>query len=82
MQHTPGGGGLVTANRIYQATERDGTVIAKLERATPQLAVQGNPQVQFDPLKLTWLALDSTVADDGPLKAKVLEYEPTYAAPH
>jgi tripartite-type tricarboxylate transporter receptor subunit TctC len=65
VQNTPGGGGLVTANRIYQATERDGTVLAKLERATPQLAVQGNPQVQFDPLKLTWLGSMSSYADDA-----------------
>jgi tripartite-type tricarboxylate transporter receptor subunit TctC len=65
VQQTPGGGGLVTANRIYQATERDGTVLAKLERATPQLAVQGNPQVQFDPLKLTWLGSMSSYADDA-----------------
>jgi tripartite-type tricarboxylate transporter receptor subunit TctC len=65
VQQTPGGGGLVTANRIYQASERDGTVIAKLERATPQLAVQGNPQVQFDPLKLNWLGSMSSYADDA-----------------
>jgi tripartite-type tricarboxylate transporter receptor subunit TctC len=65
VQHTPGGGGLVTANRIYQASERDGTVLAKLERATPQLAVQGNPQVQFDPMKLTWLGSMSSYADDA-----------------
>src|SRR5437762_3251439 len=37
VQQTPGGGGLVTANRIYQTSDRDGTVLAKLERATPQL---------------------------------------------
>jgi tripartite-type tricarboxylate transporter receptor subunit TctC len=65
VQQTPGGGGLVTANRIYQAAERDGSVIAKLERATPQLAIQGNPQVQFDPLKLTWLGSMSSYADDA-----------------
>ena len=33
-------------------------------------------------LKLTWVALDRTQADDEPLKAEVLKYEPTYAAPH
>lgn len=33
-------------------------------------------------LKLTWVALDRTIADDEPLKAEVLKYEPTYAAPH
>ena len=65
VQYTPGGGGLVTANRIYNASERDGTVLAKLERATPQLAIQGNPQVQFDPMKLVWLGSMSSYADDA-----------------
>src|SRR5262245_50430229 len=65
VQQTPGGGGLVTANRIFQAAERDGSILAKLERATPQLAVQGNPQVQFDPLKLTWLGSMSSYSDDA-----------------
>src|SRR5438874_10843895 len=65
VQQTPGGGGLVTANRIYQTSERDGTVLAKLERATPQLAVQGNSQVHFDPLKLVWLGSMSSYADDA-----------------
>ena len=66
VQYTPGGCGLVTANRIYKASERDGTVLAKLERATPQLAVQGNPQAQFDPLKLVWLGSMSSYAAFGP----------------
>lgn len=65
VQYTPGGGGLVTANRIYNASERDGTVLAKLERATPQLAIQGHPQVQFDPMKLVWLGSMSSYADDA-----------------
>src|SRR5882757_5761840 len=65
VQYTPGGGGLVTANRVYNASERDGTVLAKLERATPQLAVQGFPQAQFDPTKLGWLGSMSSYADDA-----------------
>jgi tripartite-type tricarboxylate transporter receptor subunit TctC len=65
VQNTPGGGGLVTANRIYNAAERDGTVLAKLERATPQLAIQGNPQVKFDPMKLTWLGSMSSYGGDA-----------------
>jgi len=65
VQYTPGGGGLVTANRIYNASEKDGSVIAKLERATPQLAVQGYAQAQFDPTKLTWLGSMSSYADDA-----------------
>jgi len=65
VQYTPGGGGLVTANRIYNAAEKDGLTIAKLERATPQLAVQGYAQAQFDPAKLTWLGSMSSYADDA-----------------
>src|SRR5262245_2042029 len=65
VQYTPGGGGLVTANRIYNAAEKDGTVLAKLERATPQLAIQGYPQAQFDPMKLVWLGSMSSYADDA-----------------
>lgn len=65
VQNLPGGGGLVTANRLYNAAERDGTVIAKLERAVPQLAVQGNRNANFDPLKFTWLGSLSSYADDA-----------------
>src|SRR4029077_20571603 len=35
--------GLVLANRIYGGAEKDGTTIAILERGTPQLAIQGDP---------------------------------------
>src|SRR6202007_2462153 len=42
VQNNPGGGGLVTANRLYNTAEKDGTVIAKLERAVPQLQIQGD----------------------------------------
>jgi tripartite-type tricarboxylate transporter receptor subunit TctC len=65
VQNTPGGGGLVTANRIFNTSEPDGTVLAKLERATPQLAIQGNPQVKFDPMKFLWLGSMSSYADDA-----------------
>src|SRR5262245_16549852 len=65
VQYTPGGGGLVTANRLYNTAEKDGLPIAKLERATPQLAIQGYPQAQFDPLKLVWLGSMSSYADDA-----------------
>ncbi|MCC6887731.1 MAG: hypothetical protein IT536_04275 [Hyphomicrobiales bacterium] len=65
VQFTPGGGGLVTANRIYNASERDGLTLAKLERATPQLAIQGYAQAQFDPLKLNWLGSLSSYGGDA-----------------
>ena len=57
--------GLVLANRIYAGAEKDGTTIAILERGTPQLAIQGDPNARFDPLKMTWLGSDSSYANDA-----------------
>ncbi len=68
--------GIVLANRLYADEETDGSVIAMLERSTPQLAIEGNPNVRFDPLKLTWLGSVSSYADD----AYVLEVNSTFPA--
>jgi tripartite-type tricarboxylate transporter receptor subunit TctC len=65
VQTQPGAGGLVTANRIYHGAEHDGSVIAKLERAVPQLAIQGNPNASFNPTKFTWLGSFSSYANDA-----------------
>jgi len=65
VQNNPGGGGLVTANRLYFNSDKEGAVLAKLERAVPQLAIQGNPNAQFDPAKFTWLGSLSSYADDA-----------------
>jgi tripartite-type tricarboxylate transporter receptor subunit TctC len=65
VQNNPGGGGLVTANRLYFNAEKDGAVLAKLERAVPQLAIQGDPNAQFDPAKFGWLGSLSSYADDA-----------------
>src|SRR6516165_509250 len=65
VQNVPGGGGLVTANRIFNAAERDGSVIAKFERAVPQLAIQGNRNANFDPMRFTWLGSLSSYANDA-----------------
>jgi tripartite-type tricarboxylate transporter receptor subunit TctC len=65
VQSNPGGGGLITANRLYLNAEKDGSVLAKLERAVPQLAIQGNANAQFDPGKFTWLGSLSSYADDA-----------------
>jgi tripartite-type tricarboxylate transporter receptor subunit TctC len=65
VQSNPGAGGLVTANRLYFNSERDGSVLAKLERAVPQLAIEGHPNAQFDPAKLSWLGSLSSYTDDA-----------------
>src|SRR5262245_8134767 len=69
VQNSPGAGGLVTANRVYNNVEKDGTVLAKFERAVPQLAIQGDPNAQFDPMKFIWLGSLSSYADDAYLLA-------------
>src|SRR5215470_12995402 len=65
VQTQPGAGGLVAANRLYRGVERDGSVLAKLERAVPQLAIQGNSNANFDPVKFTWLGSVSSYENDA-----------------
>ena len=65
VQNIAGANGLALANRLSVNAEKDGSVIAILERGTPQLAVQGDPNVRFDPLKLTWLGSVSSYANDA-----------------
>jgi tripartite-type tricarboxylate transporter receptor subunit TctC len=65
VQNMPGAGGIASANRLYNVSERDGSVISKLERAVPQLAIQGDSNVNFDPRKFTWLGSLSSYAHDA-----------------
>src|SRR5256885_9586102 len=69
VQNNPGAGGVVTANRLYHSAEKDGTVLAKFERAVPQLAIQGDANAQFDPMRFIWLGSLSSYADDAYLLA-------------
>src|SRR5260370_9762504 len=59
------GGGLALANRFADAKDNDGSVIAIIQRAVAQLAIQGDPSAKFDPLKLTWLGSLSSFATDA-----------------
>ena len=65
MQNVPGAGGLLLANRLYNTAERDGSIIAIMERGTPQLAYEGDANARFDPLKFTWIGSLSSYADDA-----------------
>ncbi len=65
MQNNPGAGGLITANKLYNNAEKDGTVLAKFERAVPQLQIQGDPNAQFDSTKFVWLGSISSYANDA-----------------
>jgi tripartite-type tricarboxylate transporter receptor subunit TctC len=65
VENQPGAGGITSANRLANTFASDGTVIAKLERAVPLLAIQGDPNVHFGPLKLNWLGSLSSYAHDA-----------------
>ena len=65
VQNVPGAGGLLLANRLYNTAERDGSIIAIMERGTPQLAYEGDANARFDPLKFTWIGSLSSYADDA-----------------
>lgn len=65
VQNMPGAGGLGAANRMYNVAEKDGSVIAGLGRSAPQLAIQGAPNVSFEPHKFTWLGSLSSYANDA-----------------
>ncbi len=64
VQNQPSGGGIGLANR-FGAGESDGTLIGTLQRGLPQLALTGDPNVRFDPLKLTWIGSLSAYANDS-----------------
>jgi len=65
VQNQPGGGGLALANRMANGMERDGLTVVAMNRALPQLALLEDPNVTFDPMKLTWLGSLSSYRDDG-----------------
>src|SRR5262249_61256470 len=47
------GGGLALANSFEMGAEKDGSVIANVQRAVPPPAVQGDKNAKVDPLALT-----------------------------
>jgi tripartite-type tricarboxylate transporter receptor subunit TctC len=57
--------GLVLINRIYNMPEKDGLTIGIVERGAPQVAIMGDPNARFDPLKITWLGSVSSYANDA-----------------
>jgi tripartite-type tricarboxylate transporter receptor subunit TctC len=57
--------GLALANRIYNTPEKDGLLIGIVERGAPQLAIMGDANARFDPLKITWLGSVSSYGNDA-----------------
>jgi tripartite-type tricarboxylate transporter receptor subunit TctC len=66
VQNMPGAASLRATNYIAQQAPKDGTYIAAFDRNMPLIAIiGGNPNVQFDPLKLTWLGTLSDSTEDA-----------------
>lgn len=66
VQNLPSAGGLVVANRLYaDKADNDGLTLAVIERSVAQLAIQGDPNARFDPLKFNWLGSMSSYSDDA-----------------
>src|SRR4051812_2893601 len=51
VQHMPGSGGLLVANRLYNAAPRDGTAVGMINRGIPFEPLLAGPGAQFDALK-------------------------------
>jgi tripartite-type tricarboxylate transporter receptor subunit TctC len=66
VQNMPGAGSLVSVNYIANTAPRDGSVIGTFARDMALLALLGgNPNVRFDPRKLTWIGTPSSAGDDA-----------------
>ncbi len=66
VQNMPGAASLRATNYLATTAPKDGTVIAAFDRNMPLIAfIGGNPNTQFDPLKLSWLGTLSDSSDDA-----------------
>jgi tripartite-type tricarboxylate transporter receptor subunit TctC len=66
VQNMPGAGSLRAVNHLYNIAPRDGTAIALFSRNMPLIGLLGgNPNVLFNPRKLTWLGSSSSYRNDA-----------------
>jgi tripartite-type tricarboxylate transporter receptor subunit TctC len=66
VQNMPGAGSLRAANYIYTVAPKDGSTFGLFARDMALVALLGgDPNVQFDPKKFTWLGSSSSYADDA-----------------
>jgi tripartite-type tricarboxylate transporter receptor subunit TctC len=66
VQNMPGAGSLRGANFLYNVAPKDGTVFGTFARNIAMLGlVKTGQNVQFDPMKFTWLGSSSSLANDA-----------------
>jgi tripartite-type tricarboxylate transporter receptor subunit TctC len=64
VQHVPGSGGLLVANRLYNTAPKDGSVIGMINRAIPFEPLLAGKGTQFDGQKFIYIGssgIDTTV---------------------
>jgi tripartite-type tricarboxylate transporter receptor subunit TctC len=59
VRNMPGAGGITALNYIYNAAERDGTVLALVQNNTPLEPLFGTRQARYDATRLNWLGTPS-----------------------
>jgi tripartite-type tricarboxylate transporter receptor subunit TctC len=55
VQHMPGSGGLLVANRLYNTAPKDGTAVGMINRGIPFEPLLGGSGAQFDALKFIYV---------------------------
>ena len=66
VQNMPGAGSLRGANYLYNVAPKDGTAFGTFARNMAMLGlVKTGQNIQFDPLKFTWLGSSSSLANDA-----------------
>lgn len=65
VQNMPGAAGMRAANYIAAAAPKDGTAVATFDMNIPLIGLLGDPNVQYDPRRFTWLGSMSDSAGDA-----------------
>lgn len=66
VENMPGAGSLRAANFIYSVAPKDGSAFGLFARDMALVALLGgDPNVQFDPRRFTWLGTSSSYANDA-----------------
>lgn len=66
VQNMPGAGSLRATNYLYSVAPKDGTAFGIFARNMPLIGLLGgNPAIQFDPRKFTWLGSSSSYVEDA-----------------
>ena len=71
----PGAGGISAANHLYNVAKQDGWTIGIIPRAAAIRSILGEPNINFDVSKFTWLGSTSDGRKDAMLMVSRKSYE-------